>query len=108
MSDRVNHCPFLNRADTRCSNHFSLDKLESAFDHCFGQYKSCPTYHEMLDERRGRRSEEDAGIAASRQVELPSAAVYATVSSRIDPTNVRAAYVQVRLPSGYVHQTSAV
>lgn len=56
MMERVNHCPFLNRADSRCSNHFSLDRLGHAFDHCFGSYKTCPTYLELLVERRVRRS----------------------------------------------------
>jgi hypothetical protein len=108
MSDRVNHCPFLNRADSRCSNHFSLDRLESAFDHCFGQYKSCPTYGEMLAERRERHCEEGHAAAASRHVEVPSTMVYSTLSSRIEPTHVRAAYVQVRVPAGYVHSSGAL
>ena len=58
MSERVVHCPFLNRADARCANHFSLDRLGHAFEHCFGDYKSCKTYLELLVERRVRQSGE--------------------------------------------------
>jgi len=56
MTDRVVHCPFLNRADARCANHFSVDRLEYAFEYCFDKYKSCPTYLEILVERRVRQA----------------------------------------------------
>lgn len=56
MSDCGDHCPFLNRADGRCSESFSLDKLSYAFDHCFGYYQACSTYLELLVERRVRRA----------------------------------------------------
>jgi hypothetical protein len=82
MSERVPHCPFLNRADSRCSNHFSLDKLDSAFDHCFGQYKSCASYAEMLSERQMR------GEPVS---------VFRTVSNRPESVHANASYVQVRV-----------
>ena len=49
------HCPFLNRSDQRCSDCLSLDRLDHAFDFCFGSYKACPVYLEMLAERRVRR-----------------------------------------------------
>ena len=56
MSNREQpHCPFLNRSDARCGTHFSLDRLGTAFDHCFGCYADCPTYAEMLGERLERR-----------------------------------------------------
>lgn len=81
MSERVNHCPFLNRSDTRCSAHFSLDRLGSAFDQCFGTYSTCGVYQEMLAERRDRQGGEAA-------------------APRTEPTHGRpAVYVQVRLPS---------
>ena len=50
------HCPFLNRADERCSNHFRLDHLERAFEQCFDRYHGCAVYRELLGERRVRRS----------------------------------------------------
>lgn len=54
------HCPFLNRSDPRCAGNFSLDRLGHALRHCFGQYAACPTYVELLVERRARRSGEGA------------------------------------------------
>ncbi|MEZ0265954.1 MAG: hypothetical protein ACAI43_14585 [Phycisphaerae bacterium] len=56
MSDRGHHCPFLNRADSRCSDHFSLDQLDHAFDYCFGYYDACASYQQLLAERQARRS----------------------------------------------------
>ena len=50
------HCPFLNRADARCSAHFRLDRLEQAFGHCFDRYHGCAVYRELLGERRSRRT----------------------------------------------------
>jgi hypothetical protein len=49
------HCPFLNRSDKRCSNCLSLDRIDHAFDYCFGAYKGCRVYLELLAERRVRR-----------------------------------------------------
>jgi hypothetical protein len=48
------HCPFLDRADERCSNCFRLDHLKHAFKFCFGRYKACPTYLQLQVERRVR------------------------------------------------------
>jgi hypothetical protein len=56
MSDRAQHCPFLNRTDDRCSTNFSLDRLDRAFEHCFGVYGACPVYLELLAERQLRRA----------------------------------------------------
>jgi hypothetical protein len=50
------HCPFLNRAESRCARHFSLDQLQHTFDHCFGQYETCGVYLELLYERRVKRA----------------------------------------------------
>jgi len=58
MPDQGNHCPFLNRADRRCSEHFSLDHLQHAFKYCFDRYTTCPMYMELLAERRSRRERE--------------------------------------------------
>src|SRR5436190_17733564 len=57
MTDRGQHCPFLNRADDRCSTHFRLDRLDEAFDYCFDRYPACAVYQELLLERRVRRAE---------------------------------------------------
>jgi hypothetical protein len=61
MTEQANHCPFLNRTDARCSNHFSLDSLGHAFAYCFGQYQECPEYSELLAERRERRHDASVG-----------------------------------------------
>ena len=53
--DHGPHCPFLNRADARCSNYFSLERLGHAFAYCFDEYPQCPVYRELLVERRVRR-----------------------------------------------------
>jgi hypothetical protein len=55
--DRGQHCPFLNRTDSRCGTHFTLERLEHAFAYCFDRYSACPTYLELLVERRVRRGE---------------------------------------------------
>ena len=61
MHDEAHHCPFLNRADVRCSTFFSLDRLDHAFAYCFSSYQSCGVYAELLGERRTRRANACAG-----------------------------------------------
>ncbi|HXE52401.1 MAG TPA: hypothetical protein VN541_05265 [Tepidisphaeraceae bacterium] len=61
MHEEAHHCPFLNRADVRCSAFFSLDRLGYAFAHCFSGYQSCGVYAELLGERRTRRANAGAG-----------------------------------------------
>jgi hypothetical protein len=56
MSSNAKHCPFLNRADARCGDAFSIDNLDHAFKYCFGRYIACPVYAELLIERKVRRS----------------------------------------------------
>jgi hypothetical protein len=51
----------LNRADSRCSENFNLDRLGYAFRYCFDQYKACPNYLELLVERRVKRAQETDG-----------------------------------------------
>ena len=57
MPDRAKHCPFLNRSDARCSDHFNIDHLQHALGFCFGRYKACTTYVELLIERRILRND---------------------------------------------------
>jgi len=54
MAEHGHHCPFLNRADVRCSTHFSLERLDRAFAYCFDRYQQCGVYLELLVERRVR------------------------------------------------------
>src|SRR5262245_57600255 len=63
MSDREHHCPFLNRADSRCSDFFSIEQLQHAFEHCFHAYTACSVYQELLVERQTRREYAAAGPA---------------------------------------------
>ena len=47
-------CPFIDLNDTRCSTHFTLGRLDEAFDLCLNhQHRSCPTYHRLQRERHG-------------------------------------------------------
>jgi hypothetical protein len=87
MSQHESHCPFLNREDSRCANHFSLEKLDRAFDHCFGQYQVCPTYQEMLGERRERQLDEHSGLTRT--------VVYANLTVRKRPAHVTVNPVRV-------------
>jgi hypothetical protein len=61
MTEQGHHCPFLNRSDSRCSRHFSLDNLGHAFDYCFDHYDGCSVYRELLAERRIRRARGQGG-----------------------------------------------
>ncbi|CAN5619039.1 hypothetical protein BH09PLA1_BH09PLA1_09020 [soil metagenome] len=67
----ADHCPFLNRRDARCGEHMSIQGLDHAFDYCFGRYQGCPVYFQMLIERRARRGEAVAGIAATANLPQP-------------------------------------
>src|SRR5690349_15912028 len=59
LSERGQHCPFLNRTDARCGDHFRLERLDHAFEYCFDRYTACPVYLELLVERRLRRASAD-------------------------------------------------
>ena len=52
------HCPFLNRNDERCTAHFRVNRLQHAFERCFGDYDGCSSYREMLAERRVREHQQ--------------------------------------------------
>ncbi len=49
-------CPFLEKLDARCGEHFSVNNLSDAFGHCFGRYRSCPVYQRLIDEPRPVRA----------------------------------------------------
>lgn len=47
-------CPFIDLNDTRCSIHFTLGRLDEAFDLCLNHHhRSCPTYSRLQRERHG-------------------------------------------------------
>ncbi len=62
MSYEDRHCPFLNRNDARCAERFTVGHMQHAFRYCFEHYKACPTYLELLVERRVRRVSQNAVI----------------------------------------------
>ncbi|MCC6423118.1 MAG: hypothetical protein IT447_06520 [Phycisphaerales bacterium] len=61
------HCPFLNRSDERCGDHFRLDHLHHAYKYCFDRYAACPVYLELLVERRVRRNT-STGVSHEPQI----------------------------------------
>jgi hypothetical protein len=79
-----NHCPFLNRADVRCGENFSLERLDHAYQYCFDRYQTCAIYHELLVERRVRR-----------------------ISANATPNATRARFVTQNLVQVTVHRTAA-
>ena len=94
MSDREPYCPFLNRADHRCSSYFSIEQMQHAFEHCFHAYKSCAVYQELLVERQARRGQAAGGA------QVPGQFVWTTACpSRRRESDVTTRFVQVRLPS---------
>jgi hypothetical protein len=109
MSDREPHCPFLNRADHRCSTFFSIEQLQHAFEHCFHAYKSCSVYQELLVERQARRNQAAGGCGnADGPNGQPDRFVWTTacrppqqgdVKQQPKPTTQPRQFVQVRLPS---------
>lgn len=89
MSDRGHQCPFINKADTRCSHNFTLERIEQAFEHCFSSYHACPVFVELLAERRIRRGDNItitarnvAHAAAAANGELVQVQVSANYSKR--------------------------
>src|SRR3954454_57513 len=75
MPGSAQHCPFLNRSDGRCSEHFSLLSLSEAFEQCFDQYASCAVYRELLLERRVRRAEAAVLLRPGQQTPADGAAI---------------------------------
>ena len=100
MSDREHHCPFLNRADHRCSAYFSIERLQHAFEHCFHAYRACEVYRELLVERQARRGQLPDNIPAGEPA-APAPFVWTTACRpRESDVTTPARFVQVRLPAG--------
>ena len=92
MADLGNHCPFLNRADRRCSTFFSIEQIQHTFEHCFHAYSACEVYQELLLERQIRRAQA-AGDA-------PGQFVWATACKPAETNaTTETKFVQVRIPS---------
>jgi len=60
-------CPFLEQADVRCADHWSLKNIVRAFACCAGNYTSCPVYQQRYGEYcvHGRVEEPVRLLAAS-------------------------------------------
>jgi hypothetical protein len=99
----------LNRADRRCSGFCSIEGLQYAFEHCFGSYKACGVYHELLAERQARRGQPVAGSPGggsdSMRFLWTTACTSPEAAGHVKPAAARpsrapsAQFVQVRLPS---------
>lgn len=54
MAHRSEHetsgCPFVESDDARCASHFTLGRLNQAFDVCMNGHHSCPIYYRLLRE----------------------------------------------------------
>jgi hypothetical protein len=104
-SSASHHCPFLNRADRRCSEHFSLDHLRHAFEFCFDSYKTCPHYLEMLVERQVKRVSASIGAVASTGAGSAGGAGSAT-GMKIGAANAGNKLVQITLPRRYAQSAA--
>lgn len=106
MCAHDHHCPFLNKSDARCSDHFHLSNLEHAFEYCFDRYQACPVYLERLVERRVRRIESKL-VAEANEVELPARSrhAHASKASQYEPGRL---LVQVSVSArGLAHERVA-
>jgi len=77
------HCPFLNRADHRCSGFFNLNNLDHALEHCFDRYEACSVYATLFSERLERRGQavgeevvQDGSAGGRRLVQVKIASRY--------------------------------
>ncbi len=87
MSELGHHCPFLNRADSRCAEHLKIDRLDHAFEFCFDVYAACPVYLDLLIERRTKSAD---------RLEEPAAQTLPAVQHNRTPHVSGIVQVQVR------------
>ena len=66
VSEQGHHCPFLNRADSRCGEHLQIGQLDHAFEYCFDVYAACPVYLDLLIERRTKSADRLAEPAEAK------------------------------------------
>jgi hypothetical protein len=45
-------CPYVNKADRRCTTHLTLVNLAYAFTYCADRHIDCPVYAELLTDDR--------------------------------------------------------
>ena len=60
-------CPFIDRADARCTERLNFRNLAHAFRRCADRYAGCPTYQRFIAEGRHRDKAENTSrfLAAS-------------------------------------------
>jgi hypothetical protein len=98
------HCPFLNRADRRCAEHFSLDRLGHAFEFCFDAYKTCPTYLQLLVERQVKRVSAGAGVTAVATAARDAGTM--KIGSGEDASRAQRNLIQITLPRRYAQSAA--
>jgi hypothetical protein len=104
MPDQSHHCPFLNRADRRCADHFSLDHLDHAFEFCFDAYGDCPVYQELLLERQIKRV--SAMVIPPESTAGMAAAGMSTARMKIGADHAKRKLVQIALPRRYAQSAA--
>lgn len=60
-------CPFVDKAESRCAGHWTLQNVGRAFQHCADNYEDCPVYLNLIHERSGHEShaEQDTALRAA-------------------------------------------
>ena len=63
---RTTVCPYVNKSDTRCANHWTLRNLCQAFTHCADQFAVCPVYRalhqELIPHGKGSHKDVDSRL----------------------------------------------
>ena len=44
-------CPNMDKSDSRCAAHWTLQNIVRAFAHCADRYYDCPIYNQLLADR---------------------------------------------------------
>ena len=59
-------CPFIEKADRRCSAYLTMRELDRAFARCADRYANCPVFQELIVHEHERcRAEAPAALAAA-------------------------------------------
>ena len=60
-------CPYIDKADTRCSDHLTFRNVGHAFEYCAGKYCSCPVFRYLSanDPRYDHHQSDARRLAAS-------------------------------------------
>lgn len=56
-------CPHIDSADSRCSEHLSLNHIQDAFELCACNFEHCPVYERRKHERRTARRQTESKLA---------------------------------------------